>query len=273
LTTSSGAPDLAGHVALVTGANHGIGRATARHLATCGASVVITYLRDEASDQYPPAYREGRRSDGEAVAQEIVAGGGSAHAVEADLLDDRTAPMLFDAAESAFGRVDILINNATGHVAHDSFADARAVGKQRADRVTPEVFDRTFGVDARAGALLIAEFARRHLAAGADWGRIVGLTSGGPMGFPGEVTYGAAKAALENYTMAASVELGPLGITANMVYPPVTDTGWVTDEVRSFVEDSSDHLHVAQPEDVAAVIAFLCSDDARMITGNVVRMR
>lgn len=107
----------------------------------------------------------------------------------------------------------------------------------------------------------------------ASWGRIVGLTSGSPMGFPGEVTYGAAKAALENYTMAASVELGKRGVTANMVYPPVTDTGWVTEEVRDFVSNSDDHIHVAQPDDVARVIAFLCSNDAQMVTGNIVRMR
>ena len=62
------------------------------------------------------------------------------------------------------------------------------------------------------------------------------------MGFPGEVSYGAAKAALENYTMAASVELAADGITANVVYPPVTDTGWVTDDVRRFVAESTDHV-------------------------------
>jgi 3-oxoacyl-[acyl-carrier protein] reductase len=106
---------------------------------------------------------------------------------------------------------------------------------------------------------MIAEFARRHLERQASWGRIIGLTSGGPMGFPGELSYGAAKAALGNYTMAASVELGRLGVTANMVYPPVTDTGWVTDEVREFVSHSDDHIHVARPEDVAGVILLLCA--------------
>ena len=79
-----------------------------------------------------------------------------------------------------------------------------------------------------AAALLIAEFARRHIARGADWGRIIGLTSGGGLGFPEEVSYGAAKAAQVNYTMSAALELAPYGITANMVHPPVTDTGWVT---------------------------------------------
>src|SRR6185503_15762145 len=120
---------------------------------------------------------------------------------------------------------------------------------------------------------LIAEFARRHAARGATWGRILGLTSGGPTGFPNEVSYGAAKAALENYTMSAAFELAPLGITANVVHPPVTDTGWVTDEVRRLVEERSDLIHVASPEEVAHVIAYLVSDDAHLITGNRIHLR
>ncbi len=86
------------------------------------------------------------------------------------------------------------------------------------------------------------------------------------MGFPGEVSYGAAKAALENYTMSASTELAPFGITANIVHPPVTDTGWITDEVRR-------RHRVVAPEQVAEVIAWLCSDAARLVTGNVIRLR
>jgi 3-oxoacyl-[acyl-carrier protein] reductase len=141
------------------------------------------------------------------------------------------------------------------------------------DRVSAETFDAQFLVDARGAALLIAEMAARHRERGDRWGRIVGLTSGGPQGFPGEVSYGAAKAALENYTMAASVELADLGITANIVYPPVTDTGWVTDDVRRFVARSLDHVHVAEPAEVAEVIAWLCTDAAGLVTGNVIRLR
>jgi 3-oxoacyl-[acyl-carrier protein] reductase len=265
--------DLTGHVALVSGANHGIGAATARLLARHGAAVLITYLRTDTSSQYPEAYRAHRRLSGHDVAANIVREGGKARATEADLLDGSVIPHLFAEAEQAFGPVDILINNATGHCAHDSFAARRAPGRRSSDTLTADLFDKTFGVDARAGALMIAEFARRHIERQASWGRIIGLTSGGPMGFPGELSYGAAKAALENYTMAASVELGRLGVTANMVYPPVTDTGWVTDEVREFVSHSDDHIHVARPEDVAGAILMLCSPRASMITGNVLRMR
>jgi 3-oxoacyl-[acyl-carrier protein] reductase len=98
------------------------------------------------------------------------------------------------------------------------------------------------------------------------------MTSGGPQGFPGEVTYGAAKAALENYTMSAAFELGPSGVTANMVYPPVTDTGWVTDAVQEEIDRRVDLFRVAQPEEVANVIAWLCSDDAYLVTGNILRL-
>ena len=99
------------------------------------------------------------------------------------------------------------------------------------------------------------------------------LTSGGPMGFPGEVTYGAAKAALENYTMSAALELASVGITANIVYPPVTDTGWITDKVRRYVESRQDLVPIAQPDDVARVVAYLVSDEAWLITGNVIHLR
>ena len=93
------------------------------------------------------------------------------------------------------------------------------------------------------------------------------------MGFPNEVSYGAAKAALENYTMAAAFELAPLGITANVVHPPVTDTGWVTDEVRRHVKERNDLIHIASPDHVARVIAYLVSDEAGLITGNRLHLR
>ncbi|HEU5421739.1 MAG TPA: SDR family oxidoreductase, partial [Streptosporangiaceae bacterium] len=92
-------------------------------------------------------------------------------------------------------------------------------------------------------------------------------------GFPEEVSYGAAKAAQVNYTMSAAFELAAQGITANVIYPPVTDTGWVTDSVRQAVDDSAHLIHVATPEEVAAVIAYLTSEEAALITGNVITLR
>jgi 3-oxoacyl-[acyl-carrier protein] reductase len=73
--------------------------------------------------------------------------------------------------------------------------------------------------------------------------------------------------------MSAASELAPFGITANVVHPPVTDTGWVTDEVRRFVATSPEHHHVAEPREVAEVVAWLCSDAARLVSGSLIRMR
>ena len=87
------------------------------------------------------------------------------------------------------------------------------------------------------------------------------------------MSYGAAKAALENYTMSAAFELAPLGITANVVHPPVTDTGWVTEDVRRHVDERPDLIHIATPGDVAEVIAYLVSDGARLITANRIHLR
>lgn len=267
---------LDGRVAVVSGANHGIGAATAAALAHLGADVAITYLAYTPADHDPgrPAeYRSQREQRAQATVAAVEAAGRRAYAVEADLIDAGTPAAVFAEAESALGPVSILVNNASGW-RKDTFSPDRHDPLRRhhealsGDTALPQLL-----VDARGGALMIAELAssvRRHRL---GWGRIVSLTSGGPMGFPGEVSYGAAKAALENYTMSAAIELAADGITANVVYPPVTDTGWITDEVRGFVESSTDHVHIAEPADVAAVIGWLCTDAARLVTGNTICLR
>ena len=193
--------------------------------------------------------------------------------MEADLSDPATPPRLFDTAEEQLGPVDILVNNATGWLA-DSFAAARgrparqvAPAGDRAD-VDPAVHGGRDGRGPDDRGVRAAPYRTP-----ADWGRIIGLTSGGDLGFPEEVSYGAAKAAQVNYTMSAAIELAPFGVTANMVHPPVTDTGWVTDAVRDQVAASPSLIHVATPAEVAEVIAYLASDAAALITANIITLR
>jgi 3-oxoacyl-[acyl-carrier protein] reductase len=265
----------AAHTAIVTGANHGIGAATAQALARRGCAVLCTFLRvDDPEDPgTPQTYRDHRAQDSTAVIARIREDGGRAASVEADLSAPGTPALLFDTAEAQFGPVDILVNNATGWLA-DTFAATTADRLGRSlQPVTATTWTRQFTVDAMGAALMISEFARRHIARQADWGRIIGLTSGGDIGFPEEVSYGAAKAAQENYTMSAAIELAPFGITANMVHPPVTDTGWVNDAVREHVAASPGLIHIATPEQVAEVIAYLASDAAALITANVITLR
>jgi 3-oxoacyl-[acyl-carrier protein] reductase len=261
--------------ALVTGANHGIGAAVAVRLAEAGVDVLVTYLRgtNTASGDVPDDYAQQRDLDAAAVVERIEACGGRGVAVEADLSDPTVVPLLFDRAEAELGPVDIVVNNASGWVG-DTFRAAGTDGLGRDLRgVTAESVATVFDVDARAAALVIAEFARRLSVRGGNWGRVVGMTSGGAAGFPDEVSYGAAKAAQENFTMSAAIELADLGVTANVVHPPVTDTGWVTDAVREFVAGSAEHTHVATPDEVAQVVAWLCSDAARLVNGSIIRLR
>jgi 3-oxoacyl-[acyl-carrier protein] reductase len=263
------------HTAIVTGANHGIGAAVAVALGRRGCSVLCNFLRIEhpADPGLPQSYRDQHGQDASAVVKQIADEGGQATAIEADLSDPTAPAALFEAAERHLGPVDILVNNATGWV-KDTFTPTE---RDRIGRpllpVSPSTWRQEFTIDTMAPAALISEFARRHIDRGATWGRIIGLTSGGDLGFPGEVSYGAAKAAQTNYTMSAAMELAPYGITANMVYPPVTDTGWVTDAVREGVTASPTHFHVATPDQVAEVITYLASDQAALITANVITLR
>ena len=151
------------HIAIVTGANHGIGAATAQALAARGCAVLCTFLRvaDPADPGTPQAVRDHRAQDAAAVIARIRDDGGTAAAVEADLSNPATPALLFDAAEEQFGPADILVNNATGWLA-DTFAAGTADRLGRSlQPVTAETWTRQFTVDAMAALRSLITSARR----------------------------------------------------------------------------------------------------------------
>lgn len=265
---------LTGRVALVTGANHGIGAATEEALARFGARAFVTYLRltepRRAPGEWCRSYDEVRATASDEVVARIRADGGQADSVEADLADADVPADLFKHAEDALGPVEILVNNAD-HCSSDTFlpasnAHGSSAGGETMRTLTPESFDAHAAVNARAPALLMSEFARRHLERGGNWGRIVNVSTDGSPGFPTEVSYGATKHALESLTRAGAHELGPLGITVNCVSPGPIQTGYISPEKERSIAETTPLRRVGRPNDVADVIAFLCSDAARWLT-------
>lgn len=273
-------PGLQGKVTIVTGANHGIGAATAQALAAQGVAVLIHYLRlpaEAGQGSKGPgsdaAYHAARARGADAVVQAIRDAGGRAEAFEADLADPATIPALFDRAEAAFGPVEILVNNAA-HWEPDTFLPAFEQREQAwpaglLPAVTAASHDRSFAVNSRAAALLMAEFTRRYVARGARWGRIVNVSTGGSPGFAGEVSYGASKHALESYSRAAAAELGRYGMTVNIVSPGPIQTGWITPELEERIREETPLRRAGLPEDVADVVVFFASEQARWLTGQL----
>lgn len=269
-------PGIAGQVAIVTGGNHGIGAATARALGAQGVRVFITYLRRpeaEEDDVVPSVYGRNRAQAADAVVAEIRENGGQAEAWEADLADPATIPQPFDRAQSCLGPVDILVHNAAAWMADTFLTESSDRLGRSLTSISAASHDLHFAVNSRATALLIAEYARRYRERGAGWGRIITVTTGGSGGFPEEVSYGASKNALESYTMAAAWELGQFGITANVVCPPVTDTGWIPEEHRADLAEGSPLRHIGTPQEVADVIVFLASRQAAAVTAAKIVMR
>lgn len=231
-------------VAIVTGAAGGIGSAITAALSVAGLRVLATDLQEPSAGTLRLA-ADLTRCGVRAAA--LRRGGGRARAcLGARAQRDGVAARHLHAGADRPGRPD---------------DDA-----PRRDDLRPAVRGRRPG--RRAPHRRVRRAAARARRRG---GRIVTLTSGGA-GFPGEVSYGAAKAALVDLTLSAALELSADGVTANAVHPPVTDTGWVNDEVRAVVAAEQRFFTVAAPEEVAEVIAFLASDAGRRVTGNVIRM-
>lgn len=273
---------LAGRVALVTGANHGIGAAAAKALAAEGAGVFVAAfrrpprfdgpVRAEALASRvggPELYEARQQLPPEAVAGEIAERGGRAAALEADLSDPARIPGLFDACETRLGPVEILVNN-HAHCEYETFDPGLVrpggFGMRLADAAS---MDAHYAVNARATALLMAEFLKRHLKRGAAWGRIINVSTDAADAHTGAVSYAASKHALESYSRSAAHELGKYGITVNIVASGPVQTGWLTPDEEAEIGRRTPLGRVGRPEDVADVIAFLASDQARWLTGQL----
>ncbi len=276
---------------MVTGGNnpHGIGAATARALAAQGVAVFVHYYRqtagvaaeaktetDEPGEPGLELYMAMQAKTADEVVRAIRANGGRAESWEADLGDPAVVPGLFDRAEQAFGPVDILVNNAADYEA-DTFLPQTGPEGDRAlwaggpisSAITAESHDRHFAVNTRAVALMTAEFARRHIQNERRWGRIVNVSADCSQGCPGEISYRASKYALESYSRSAAAELGPFGITVNIVSPGPIQTGYIAPELEPELVADIPLRRVGRPEDVADAVVFFASEQAGWVTGQL----
>jgi 3-oxoacyl-[acyl-carrier protein] reductase len=275
-------------VVIVTGANHGIGAAVALAFAKEGAKAFISYLR-----QSPEIYGETRENaerattpgrayyckmisqSAERVISRINDLGGQCYAWEADLSEPDNIPKMFDLAEESLGDVDIIVNNAAFDNP-DTFIPQKELEKNPffADEyhlhpITSNSHDEHFAVNSRAVALMIAEYARKHIKRNAKWGRIINITTDGARCHALNVSYGASKYAIESYTRSAAVELGPYGITVNVISPGAVQTGWMPEELEKKLAESYPLRRIGKPEDIAKAVIFFASEQADWITGQV----
>ena len=225
-------------IAVVTGASAGIGRAIAERLAQEGATVVVNY---------------GTSAD---KARAVVAGietkGGKAIAVQADMSRIADARRLIQETVRRFGRLDILVNNA-----------GMALFKPLIE-TTEQEFDRVFALNTRGPYFTMQEAAKVI----EDGGRIVNIsTDGTHMGFPGVTAYLASKGALEQITKGLAHELASKGVTVNTVSPGFTETAMLPDAFRETGAQMSPLKRLGTPEDIADVVLFIVTDQARWLTG------
>jgi 3-oxoacyl-[acyl-carrier protein] reductase len=229
---------LKGKAALITGSSRGIGRAIAERLAAEGAAVVINYARN--------------RELAQEVVDGILARGGKAFAIQADVSKPAEVRQLFDEAAKLVEPLDIVVANAGVHISKPLIENTEAD------------YDYIFDVNTKGVFFTLQEAARRVR----EGGRIVVVSTGGTkMHFANMSLYLGSKGAIEQFACSLSLELGPRNVTVNVLSPGFTDTDMLPEQYREYGASLSPFNRVGAPEDVADVATFLASDAARWVTG------
>jgi len=255
-------------VALITGANnpHGIGATTAFAFAREGAKVVLVYKKvnrpfdkNKTDKNGPDRYYAANAGNADTVESKLKELNADYLILESDISSETAVKEIYRAALEKFGRVDILVNNA---------AVDDENGLDTIEKITQQVIDDTFAVNVRGSILMSREFVNCR----GDYGRIINISTDAAQIFAGQITYGASKATLEALTRSVALEVGKYGITVNCVAPGPTQTGWINDDLEKAVLPLIPMGKLIEPQDIAETILFLASRQAKMLTGQVIKV-